>query len=416
MESIHIDELNKLMNNNSFNDLEAYLRQVVDLYKTTNNISSKKNLKLFFPNFLSYICNNVDIQNAHNVLSQFHQLLLDLCLHFQDNVNEFFKKLLEDLHKIVTAKTDFKENKIFLINSALLIIYLTNKINQPNQYLTNYIFLINLLLQKIDINLDDEKKDTNLIIKMFFLTILEYLSVNTKSYNPFLYNQLEYMVYHFQFFFENNKITIPKAKKGEEIHILNLLNKSKVDHGGKISLCYIRLLTITYNLMDANKDEMNFDVIFRNIVDKVIKINDFVEVSKDNSESLLVFYKQALDRCIDRKNIQINFLTIKKKPIPSLDPEYEYYPDILNGSKEKDLTKMPKILKKKLRMTKRQAIRNLKKEARVIDSERQKRNKKLAVKKREEQKVTNQFIEQTNQEYKTMMTSNPKKRFKLKKK
>jgi hypothetical protein len=75
---------------------------------------------------------------------------------------------------------------------------------------------------------------------------------------------------------------------------------------------------------------------------------------------------------------------------------------------------MTKILDEKLKKTKKQAIRNLKKEARVIDSERQHILKRLDNKRKDEMKASNQFIEQSNIDYKKLMTTQTKKRFKLK--
>jgi hypothetical protein len=108
-------------------------------------------------------------------------------------------------------------------------------------------------------------------------------------------------------------------------------------------------------------------------------------------------------KCKIKKSIQINFLTIKRKAIQELDPEIE-------GEKKE----MTKILEGKLKKTKKQAIRNLKKEARVIDSERQHVLKRMDHKRKEEIKTSNQFIEQTNIEHKKLMTSQDKKRFKMK--
>jgi hypothetical protein len=75
---------------------------------------------------------------------------------------------------------------------------------------------------------------------------------------------------------------------------------------------------------------------------------------------------------------------------------------------------MAKIIKKKTLSTKKQAIRNLKKEALVIDAQRQLQLKRYANKRKEEQKLTNQFIEQTNLEQKKLATDQGKRRFKIK--
>ena len=50
-----------------------------------------------------------------------------------------------------------------------------------------------------------------------------------------------------------------------------------------------------------------------------------------------------------------------------------------------------------------------------MDEERQKVIENIDKKRKEELKITNQFIEQQNIEYKKLMTANEKKRFKFKK-
>ena len=71
-------------------------------------------------------------------------------------------------------------------------------------------------------------------------------------------------------------------------------------------------------------------------------------------------------------------------------------------------------MKHKVKSTEKQAIRKLKKEARYIDKERQKVIDNINLKRKEDLKISNQFLEQQNIEYKKMMTSNPKRRFKFK--
>jgi len=92
--------------------------------------------------------------------------------------------------------------------------------------------------------------------------------------------------------------------------------------------------------------------------------------------------------------------------IKSLEPLYE-------DNETKD---MNSILEKKLKRSKRQAIRNLKKEGKMINFEKQKeRNKKEKIR-HEEIKATNRFIEQSTIDYKKLMSSQPRERIKNKRK
>ena len=135
--------------------------------------------------------------------------------------------------------------------------------------------------------------------------------------------------------------------------------------------------------------------------------------------NFLEIYNTIIQNVDLKKQIPMNYLVIKKKAIPCLEPDYDLsflgdYPEYVNKD-EKD-KKMGYILKHKTRNTEKQAIRKLKKEARVIDIERQKVIDNINKKRKEDIKFVNQYLEQQNIEYKKMMSSNERKRFKFKKK
>ena len=115
----------------------------------------------------------------------------------------------------------------------------------------------------------------------------------------------------------------------------------------------------------------------------------------------------------------MNYLVIKKKPLQFLQPDYDLsflgdFPEYVNM--EENNKKMNYILKHKTRNTEKQAIRKLKKEAKVLDEEREKVIDDINKKRKEDLKFVNQYLEQQNIEYKKMMSSNERKRFKFKKK
>ncbi len=115
--------------------------------------------------------------------------------------------------------------------------------------------------------------------------------------------------------------------------------------------------------------------------------------------------------------MHINFFVEKIKEIeslnPEIDPEYDFS---LSWGEKKNLLKKKtqNNIVKKVKKTKREAIRNLKKESRLIDMERQKEKAKIDQKRKEEIKLSNQFIEQTNLEYKKLRTSQTKRKEKKK--
>jgi hypothetical protein len=147
-------------------------------------------------------------------------------------------------------------------------------------------------------------------------------------------------------------------------------------------------------------EDINTDKIFTRIVDM---ISDKKFENEEIAKNIIKCYFDKCNKLKLKKSIQINFLRIKRKPIQELEPEID--------GERRDMTK---ILEEKLKKTKKQAIRSIKKEARVIDTQRQQVLKKMDSKRKEEMKSSNQFIEQTNVDYKKLMTSQTKKRFKLK--
>lgn len=124
-----------------------------------------------------------------------------------------------------------------------------------------------------------------------------------------------------------------------------------------------------------------------------------------------------IERSKSKKSTHINFFVEKKKEIESLNPEIEpEYDQSLSWGEKKNLLKKKtkNSIIKKVKKTKREAIRNLKKEARLIDMERQKERSQVDQKRKEEIKLSNQFIEQTNMEYKKLRTSQTIKKDKKK--
>lgn len=107
-----------------------------------------------------------------------------------------------------------------------------------------------------------------------------------------------------------------------------------------------------------------------------------------------------------KKNVQIMFMLPKLFQIKTLEP-------LIEDHETKD---MNVILEKKLKKSKRQAVRNLKKEGKLINFEKQKERLKKEKNRQEEIKASNRFIEQSTIEYKKLMSSQPKKRVKEKRK
>ena len=186
----------------------------------------------------------------------------------------------------------------------------------------------------------------------------------------------------------------------------------------------MKILTILNKIIIINKDDINLDIIFKNIILHIILINENLlgrHISATNQiisfgHSIIEGYEEIKSANLKKKGIEINFLKIKKKELPSLDPEIDsaFLGRSFLPRTNAENQKVARAIQKKIKSTKKQAIRNLKKEAKVIDVQRQKKNRIMEGKKKEDQKLSNQFIEQQNVEYKKLVTSQGQKRFKLK--
>ena len=172
------------------------------------------------------------------------------------------------------------------------------------------------------------------------------------------------------------------------------------------------------SLSSLYKNDVNYDILFSNIYNKVTSYLISNQKFKSYYDDFIREYENNKTNAKNKKNLPMNFMIIKPKPLASLDPEIDL--SFLGNSaefvnlEEKKKT-MERVMKHKIRATEKQAIRKLKKEAKVIDEERQKVIENIDKKRKEDLKITNQFIEQQNIEYKKLMTANEKKRFKFKK-
>jgi hypothetical protein len=358
MDSINNKEdIIKLFTSSKINTISENLKNMIQQNKMLSDQKVKKYLKQFYKYFLEYIIYDVQNKNLNELLKSFSEQLNDLGLIFQTETNEFFQRNINEFKNLERGE---------VLNLLHLTIYMTNNLNQTNQILSNLITNLNKTLASIDVDLNDNTKDFEYKIKLIKLGRI--LLTNLKSYNPFLINQIESMLKIF------------------------LDSSNRVDNN-------IRALLETINDLIEIED-INTDKIFTRILDM---ISDNIFENEQITQNIMKNYIDKCNKLKLKKSIQINFLTIKRKPIQELEPEID--------GERRDMTK---ILEEKLKKTKKQAIRSIKKEARVIDTQRQNVLKKMDAKRKEEMKASNQFIEQTNIDYKKLVTSQSKKRFKLK--
>ena len=274
-----------------------------------------------------------------------------------------------------------------------------------SQVMSNCINLINNTIEEFINNSSEqfEIKENNIfpILKLLELDI--DLSININSYNPRLIIFISRILFYI---LQNNK----NDNKNYLLFYPEINSKKlQIDEFLKEKTKEL-IMKLSENL----KNDINYDIIFKDIY-KIITDSNI----KDNYSKFISDYENINKKNQLKKGIHMNYLVIKKKPIQSLQPDYDLsflgdFPEYVNI--EEKNKKMNYILKHKTRNTEKQAIRKLKKEAKVLDEEREKVIDEINKKRKEDIKFVNQYLEQQNIEYKKMMSSNERKRFKFKKK
>ena len=281
----------------------------------------------------------------------------------------------------------------------------TLNINMTSQVMSNCINLINNTIEEFINNSSEqfEIKENNIfpILKLLELDI--DLSININSYNPRLIIFISRILFYI---LQNNK----NDNKNYLLFYPEINSKKlQIDEFLKEKTKEL-IMKLSENL----KNDINYDILFKDIY-KIITDSNI----KDNYSKFISDYENINKKNQLKKGIHMNYLVIKKKPIQSLQPDYDLsflgdFPEYVNI--EEKNKKMNYILKHKTRNTEKQAIRKLKKEAKVLDEEREKVIDDINKKRKEDMKFVNQYLEQQNIEYKKMMSSNERKRFKFKKK
>ena len=376
-----------------------------------DSVEEKFNIETpkFLYNFLEFICfsKKVDIENQNKILINFKKKFIEICLKNIEKLEEF---VIANLVSYQRMKSNDIVNDIeSFIKFINTIKTLTNNLNSTNQIMSNCITQINKIL---DVLLSKEKiyeiSNDNIILVLKLIELNTEITINLNSYNPRLIPFIDRII-HFCINYKENKIdnkikNLKLIYPKEEKEIFKFINKK------------ISKLIISYSQSLIN--DINFDIIFSFLYEDIKNYITENDKYKSLYDKFLILYEETKNKVLSKKIFPMNFLIIKPKPIPSLEPDYDLSflgdaPEFNNEIEKRK--KMEKILKHKFKSTQKQAIRKLKKEARYIDKERQKIIDNINMKRKEDLKISNQFLEQQNIEYKKMMTSNPKRRFKYKK-
>ena len=372
------------------------------------DLNQKKN----FSNFLEFICQSkkINISEQNAILETLREKLIIYLLNNREYLDEYIIANLVMYQNIIKDLINNEKSLIDFIKLINFIKVFTLNINMTSQVMSNCLNIINNLIEEYINKSNDlfEIKENSIfpILKLIELNL--DLSININSYNPrliiFISRVLNFLIQNKNN--NNNKINniniyYPDAKDTKKINYNKFITEKIEEIIEKLSI--------------NSKNDINYEIIFKEIYE-IINAND---IFKNNFSKFILDYKDKSQKNFLKKKIHMNYLVIKKKPIQFLQPDFDLsflgdFPEYVNI--EEKNKKMNYILKHKTRNTEKQAIRKLKKEAKVLDEEREKVIDDINKKRKEDLKFVNQYLEQQNIEYKKMMSSNERKRFKFKKK
>ena len=384
---------------------KKYEKEDIDNYIDLNQ---KKN----FSNFLEFICQSkkINISEQNAILETLREKLIIYLLNNREYLDEYIIANLVMYQNIIKDLINNEKSLIDFIKLINFIKVFTLNINMTSQVMSNCLNIINNLIEEY-INKSNDLFEINENSIFPILKLIELnldLSININSYNPrliiFISRVLNFLIQNKNN--NNNKINniniyYPDAKDTKKINYNKFITEKIEEIIEKLSI--------------NSKNDINYEIIFKEIYE-IINAND---IFKNNFSKFILDYKDKSQKNFLKKKIHMNYLVIKKKPIQFLQPDFDLsflgdFPEYVNI--EEKNKKMNYILKHKTRNTEKQAIRKLKKEAKVLDEEREKVIDDINKKRKEDLKFVNQYLEQQNIEYKKMMSSNERKRFKFKKK
>ena len=384
--------------------IEKYFTNKNNNFENIENSIDIRNSN-FFINFLDFITLNkkISIFKQNEILKNFHNKLIEISLSFSEKLDEFIISNLVSFQRM--KKENFLNEKINFIKFINLIRVLTNNLNVTNQVMSNCINQINKLLDILLITENNNNIKENIIIIIKIIEMNIEINFNINCYNPKLIMYLNIII---NFLIENNE------KKIEIIQDENKIEYSYNNNYNNNNLSFIHSkISNLINVYSSHLiNDINYDIIFKNLYNSIKILN----YNNDDYNNFLNIYEDTLKKIKIKKILPMNFLILKPKCIQTLEPDYDlsFLGDEFINLNEKN-KRMERILKHKLKDTQKQAVRKLKKEAKIIDKERQIVIDKINEKRKEDQKITNQFLEQENIAYKKMMSSNMRKRYKFKK-
>ena len=193
----------------------------------------------------------------------------------------------------------------------------TYNINMTSQVMSNCINLINNIIEEFmnQSNIFFEIDD-NIIFPVLKLVELNInISININSYNPRL------IIYISRLIDFGLKITQSKTKKDYKIEF-NIFYPS-IDYKPNIFIDFLfNKISQLLNDLNANlKNNINYDIIFKDIYFQLYQNYNSNKYINRNFANFIEQYNLVIQNVNIKKQIPMNYLVIKKKEIPCLEPD-----------------------------------------------------------------------------------------------
>lgn len=366
------------------------------------------NTKEFFKCFLTFICDNnlIDYDKEIKMIEVLRNEIITVGLKYTDTIDEWSIATVV-LYQRMNPSNIIDNDLSHFIKFILFVTIVSKNLHQTNQIISNLMTILNNVIDYLFNQIEIDNKQ--LLIGFVLIELNLKLSIAIKSFNPSLISQFTKIV---QYITKSNELTVEDIDKEKYLCFIPE-DKGSFDIRLKYKLCNdIQVLIEHY------KEDINIDVLFSKIISELLSLTKTHKSTKTLVQTITMSYQSYALKAKSKKMFRMNYLVIKPKQLIALEPDYDLSilgdnPAYINQAEKKK--EMDKIVQKKIKEKEKQVIRKLKHEAKVIDKERQKELNFIDKKKKEDLRITNQFIEQQNIEYKKLMTSNDKKRFKFKK-
>ena len=411
-----------MFKNRKSKEISTIIERIKDYYHISLDKENQKKINIFLNLIFQYL-EEVDFNEINEYLHLNCKHYIEFAVSYPETINTFFKKKYEFFEEILKKSVDQNINEmIIIIKYGIVLSYLSLNTDITNQFSSNFAIICSQLIKLLSTD-----NINHLLHKTLLLSTLTLLSKSSNFYNPFIINTCEVILSKIIF------LQINSLEVGEnDRKIIKEFFPQDTDLNFKIIVDRIIDLTFTSiaEMIKFLKNDINFDSIFENIMGYLSKLNKLIDNKLLESQSKILNKKienklnvlilniyQNNEKSKIKKNNHINFFVTKTKELeslnPEIDPEYDFS---LSWGEKKNLlkNKTKNGIMKKVKKTRREAIRNLKKESRLIDIEKQKEHSNLDKRRKEDKKLSNQFIEQTNMEYKKLVTSQTKDKEKKK--